>query len=306
MRHLLPQQAALEITKPVFLGNNMIIIGNKMSGIKAEVVADSISEFGDRLTTMQITVHRYVWAEFMTHRVFSRNASSSRAIPVSKILKQVWLNPAIPILWGSNKPGMQAGDELDGFSKKLAEFVWRLSAKVACCFVYILMKVGLHKQWANRILEPWLFITAIVSATEWDNFFALRIHPAALPEFSELAFKMKQVRDESIPKILKEGEWHLPYIRECDNKFLDLEVLTSISAARCCRVSYLNHENKNSSLEDDINLCSKLKSAKPIHASPFEHSATPMKGKHGNFTGWKQQRQFIEEGRYAGVYNANQ
>lgn len=278
--------------------------------IQAKVIADSINEQGDRLTTLQIRVHRYVWAEFLTHRAFSRNASSSRAIPVSKMLSQVWNDPAMPVIWASNKPGMQAGAELPEFRKTICRALWKTAGKTACMFAWSLMQMGLHKQWANRLLEPWQWINAVVSATDWDNFFSLRIHLDAQPEIKVLAECMKSAINRSSPIFLRFGEWHLPYVQVHDGRFLYAETrsdellsylsngneeLIKASAARCARVSYLKHDGKEPFFDDDLALCNKLTKSRPIHASPFEHQATPVPGKHGNFIGWKQYRQFIEE-----------
>lgn len=268
-----------------------------MSQIEVKMVADSISEDGIRLTTMQLKYHRYIHGELMTHRVFSRNASSSRAIPVKTMLKQVWKNPAMPVYFGSNKAGMQSDKELSNVSKYIAKFIWKTSAKAACIFAYGMMKVGLHKQWANRVLEPWQFIHVIVSSTEWENFFALRCHKDAQPEIMELANIMRSKYSDSIPNIVKDGEWHLPYITPHDVcNIIDLEVLKKISTARCCRVSYLKHDGSNPSIEDDLNLYERLVGSIPVHASPAEHVATPTGDDifHGNFNGWLQHRSQIE------------
>lgn len=267
--------------------------------IEAKIIADSINQNGDRLTTLQLKVHRYVWSDFMTHRVFSRNAASSRAIPVKTILKQVWSDPAMPVKWGANKPGMQAGDELQGLKLFVARMLWKMAAKCACVFAWSMMTVGLHKQWANRVLEPWLWMVGIVSSTEWDNFFGLRIGTLAQPEMNELATCIHWAMQNSIPKRLAYGEWHLPYVKIPDDQLLcdekDIDKLKLVSAARCARVSYLKHDGSGPNFDDDVRLCERLKSSTPIHASPFEHQATPVPGRHGNFTGWKQYRQFIEE-----------
>jgi hypothetical protein len=261
--------------------------------IEAILIADSISKEGIRLTTLQIKVHRYVWSEFMTHRVFSRNAMSSRAIPVNKMLKQVWSDPAMPVKWGANKAGMQAGSALQGVRLKLAVFAWKTAAKCACMFAWLLMRIGLHKQWANRVLEPWQWMIAIVSSTEWDNFFGLRIGEFAQPEMNELAKLMQLAILNSRPRLLNYGEWHLPYITK--NDLVPVRDKQLCSAARCARVSYLNHDKTMPTLKNDLELCSRLMIARPIHASPFEHQATPIPGRYGNFNGWKQQRQYLEE-----------
>jgi hypothetical protein len=265
--------------------------------IEAKIIKDSVSMYGNRLTTLQIKIHRYVWADFMSHRAFSRNASSSRAIPVSKMLKQVWNNPALPIIWGSNKPGMQAGEELKGWKLSTVKKLWILASKIACILAYCMMELGLHKQWANRILDPWQWMTAVVSSTDFDNFFALRISELPHPEMNLLAILIKTALNKSQPDWLLDGEWHLPYLTkdELNDSVLELETLRRMSAARCARVSYLNHNNHKPSLEQDLYLCDKLTKSRPIHASPFEHQATPMIGNHGNFFGWKQYRQFVEE-----------
>ena len=135
---------------------------------EVKIIADSISPTGVRITTMQLKYPRFIHSEFMTHRQFSRNASSSRAIPVSRMLKYVWNDPAIPIYWGSNKPGIQAGTELPTFRRLLAIGLWKLSGKAICIPVWCMAKLGLHKQVSNRLLEPWLHIHVVVTSTEWD------------------------------------------------------------------------------------------------------------------------------------------
>ena len=159
-----------------------------MTQITAKIIADSISVItGIRLTTMELSYHRYIHSEFMTHRMFSRNASSSRAIPIKKLLEQVKNDPMMPIHWGSNKPGMQAGEELKGEDLHVAQREWINAANNAVDTASHLQELGLHKQIANRLLEPFLAIKVVVTATEWENFFKLRIHKDAQPEIQELA-----------------------------------------------------------------------------------------------------------------------
>ena len=283
--------------------------------IKAKVIADSISEGGVRITTLQLVYPRFIHAEFMTHRVFSRNASSSRAIPVSKMLKEVWSNPAMPVHWGSNKPGMQAGEELKGFKLYMAEKLWRAASKAACVYAWSMMKLGLHKQVSNRILEPFQHIHVIVTATEWDNFFDLRAHEAAQPEIQELAYAISLAMAGSSPQKLKEYQWHLPYLsKEEINTFKwtgQMDIALKVSAARCARVSYMKHDGTATSIKDDLELYGQLMvrpftdkrgttydKDSPIHASPVEHQARPAESKDewsGNFRGWIQNRKLIEE-----------
>lgn len=323
----------------------------------AKVIADSISEeSGKRITTMQLCYPRFIHAEFKTHRILSsdsqdeiyvvsqstglmddrnlsRNASSSRAIPVAKIINQVRNNPAMPIHWGKNQPGMQAAVESNElvlyhypFSEEedkpyTAQDAWKIAANHAADVADAMNAAGYHKQVVNRILEPFQWIHVIVTATEWDNFFELRDHEDAQPEIRHLAKLMKQAMDESIPTLLKRGEWHLPYITGEDIKQIKghcnavgiidwIELARKVSAARCCRVSYLKHDGTQASIQEDIDLCDRLAAARPIHASPFEHQATPdwtstqswsdepqwtHPSLHGNLVGWIQNRKLIEK-----------
>lgn len=284
--------------------------------ISAKIIADSISESGKRLTTLQLTYPRFIHAEFMTHRVFSRNASSSRAIPVRKMIEMVRNEPAMPIHWGLNQPGMQAERELSDRDQDSAHMLWLDAANAAADIAEKMMALGLHKQVANRILEPFQHIHVVVTATEFTNFYALRAHPDAQPEIHELALQMLDALAGSEPTPLLPGEWHLPYVTddERNDQFFKLpdnrDLLRKISAARCCRVSYLKHDGTAASIADDLELCDKLAGAVPIHASPFEHQATPdlysKEAKfggsdswgapylHGNFVGWIQHRKLIE------------
>ena len=244
---------------------------------RVELIEDSISPTGIRICTMQLRYWRAIHAEFMTHRVFSRNASSSRAIPVQKILEQVWNDPAGPMHWGSNKPGMQAGEQVKGWRLKAAKTLWKYAGRVACGFSWSLMKMGLHKQVANRLLEPWQYINVVVTSTEWDNFFALRDHKDAQPEFQHLAHNIRNLYNQSVPQKLNYGEWHLPYVTDEERQqWRDHEILRRMSAARCARTSYLTHEMKTPSVKSDVDLYRRLVGSMPIHASPVEHQATPI------------------------------
>ena len=286
--------------------------------ITAKIIEDSISYEGKRITTFQLLYPRFIHAELMTHRVFSRNASSSRAIPVKKMLEMVRSEPAMPIHWGANQPGMQASAEIQHVFA--AKDLWLLAARNAADVAEEMMNLGLHKQVANRILEPFQHISVVLTATELGNWFDLRAHKDAQPEIHELALQMRFAMNESRPKLLDLGEWHLPYVtleERNDSYFKDKpELLRKVSAARCCRVSYLKHDGTAASVQDDLDLCKKLAGAVPIHASPFEHQATPDKkvaiftgidphdlgesfdwdcpALHGNLVGWIQYRKQIE------------
>ena len=305
-----------------------------MSTIMAKVIADSLSQAGIRLTTLQLRYPRFIHAEFMTHRVFSRNASSSRAIPVDRLIADVELDPAMPMHWGRNRPGMQAREELAPTARVMAEFDWRQAARNAVRQAAKLKELGCHKQLVNRILEPYSHINVVVTATDWDNFFSLRRHKDAQPEMQALAEAMFEALTESTPRPLEPGTWHLPYVTDEEWAAVlapfhetwvrdtgeliesfplgegDREIhgpLIKLSVARCARVSYLTHDGAKPAHEADLALFDRLMKAEPRHASPAEHQATPdhawvdPKGwgwehpeLHGNLVGWVQFRKFFE------------
>lgn len=266
--------------------------------IEAKVIEDSIYEGGKRLVTMQLKYQRFIHAELMTHRVFSRNASSSRAIPVAKMLQQVYEDPAMPVEWGKNQAGMQARELLSAEDTESAKSSWLLAAKLAAGAAEALMETGVHKQIANRLLEPFQWIHVVVTATEWDNFFELRDHPDAQPEIRELARAMKAAMAASTPRVLGFGEWHLPYLDDAERLGLPLTDQIACSVARCARVSYLRHNLTAPSVEDDKQLHDRLVLAVPPHMSPTEHQATPTldTSKQANLRGWMQYRRRIEMG----------
>lgn len=249
----------------------------------AKVLKDSVSAWSKvRITTMELCYPRFIHSEFMTHRTFSRNSASSRAVPVEKKIKEVWKNPVIPINFASNKKGMQAGGELSQFKSFLARSIWLMSAYIACGMAWLLSKVGLHKQWANRILEPYSWHVVVVTATEWENFFALRSHPDAQPEIKLLSDLMKKALSESSAEVVNNGMWHLPFIFEQDHRDIDslypsiddeqyYLTLAKISAARCARVSYVTHDTKKRDVVADLKLYDRLYLSG--HLSPLEHPA---------------------------------
>jgi thymidylate synthase ThyX len=264
--------------------------------IGAKVVADSVSYGGRRITTLELTYPRFIHSEFMTHRAFSRNAASSRAIPVRKTIDQVLHNPAMPISFGAEKPGMQAGEQLDSDAYAYCWDAIMALRLEAIKTVEGLVARGLHKSVANRYLEPWQEMKTIVTATEWNNFFSLRIDKDAQAEIQLLAKSMFAVMSSSVPRPLSAGQWHVPYVTE---EGLDSLVQRKLSVARCARVSYKNHDGTQADLERDLMLHDRLASSR--HWSPFEHQATPTSSPtiwSGNFQGWQQHRKsFRSENR---------
>lgn len=289
-------------------------------GFKAEVIAKSIGPAGQLLETTALRYPRIIHAEFMTHREFSRNASSSRAIPVAKVIEQVRNDPAMPVHWGTNKPGMQAGAELEGPERIQAIELWLKAAEEAANTAERMMDMGLHKQVANRILEPFQWMHTLVTTVSKSNWNGLRLHPDADPTIHELARVWDVASRAAIPNHLGIGEWHLPYINVDDQRaaysYLKrsrltrdepraeqvVAVLKMVSAARCARVSYLTHEGKQTTVEQDIDLYHRLVRSEIIHASPTEHQATPdvFFGSwanyrlHGNLPGWIQHRKQLD------------
>jgi thymidylate synthase ThyX len=272
--------------------------------ITATIIADSVSPAGKRITSFLVRYPRFIHSELMTHRMFSRNAASSRAIPVKKMIERLRAEPAMPVYWGSSKPGMQAGQEIppgdidvakadiiDGMEKMIS-----LSEK--------LLALNLHKQIANRYLEPWAHMETLVTATEWENFYSLRADPDAQPEFQTVAFAMLiEYLKHQPERVLPKG-WHIPYGDRLPES-MPFSTKLKIATARAARTSYMNFDGvsdhvKDEKMHDDLE--------KSGHWSPFEHCAQACDDPNtrvGNFVGWYQYRHtFRNENRHVNDYNA--
>lgn len=273
--------------------------------ISAKVVADSISPLGDRLTTIECTFHRFILSELNTHRVFSRNSASSRAIPVQKIVDQVVQNPAVPVKFPREQPGMSGGEEVNASYK--TKKIWLSAAMRAAETAQHLVDMKVHKSVVNRLLEPFMWHTAVITSTEWNNFFNQRINEGAQPEMFVLAESMKNALDDSEPENVEYRGWHLPYVTEEEldmdrgDVIATLEVWRQVSVARVAGVSY-NRLGKIREIQKDIELYKRLRSASPPHWSPFEHVATPAASRRkrpkGNFYGWHQLRHILDSTDY--------
>lgn len=288
----------------------------KAMTITAKVIADSVSPQGVRLTTIQTRYPKFIHGELMTHRTFSRNASSSRAIPVARLIQDVMDDPAVPIHWGKNQPGMQAREELTGNDLVMAQREWLRARDHAVAHARMLSFDGVHKQIVNRIIEPFCHVNVVITSTEWLNFYTLRRHPDAMPEMKALADAMWEAQQASMPKRLLSGQWHLPYVTAQDETHelvgIDPKALIKLSVARCARVSYLTHEGKAPDIDADLALYDRLVGSQPLHASPAEHQATPdyfcswappfsadvskweYPHQWGNFYGWRQYRKTLQ------------
>ena len=250
------------------------------NGFHARVITDSVANKDflgpptlQRLTTFELTYPRCIHSELMTHRVFSRNASSSRAIPVARMIANVNDHPFIPEHWGQNEKGMQASGVLQASGIVTCRRAWLAARDEAVKQAQIMVEAGLHKQIANRILEPWMWITVIVTGSTFANWFKLRNHGAAEPHMQKLAGMMLQAYRSSKPTVLESGtcSWHLPFITEADKaNGLGLGALIKKSVARCARGSYLQQEGDHSFAKDE-ELHDNL--AASGHWSPFEHQA---------------------------------
>lgn len=246
---------------------------------QVKILADSTAH-SVRLTTLQTTYPRIIHSELMTHRVFSRNAASSRAIPVEKNIERVLADPFIPEAFAANKKGMQDAGT-DGVDQEWARTQWRIGKDAAVSTARALATAGVHKHWANRLLEPFSWITTVISATDWENFFALRCHADAAPEFQKIAGTMREAMADSDPEELAPGDLHLPFVDytvfdrngepdENPERQLHINTQVKLSVARCARVSYLTQDGKRD-IVADLALYERLKTSG--HLSPFEHAA---------------------------------
>lgn len=254
--------------------------------ISARIIADSLNEHGNRLTTFILTFPRIVLAEFNTHRMISKNSASSRAIPFDKMVKMVKEDPFIPIKWMKDHKGMQGTEYLDEQYSFECEQRWLIARDNAVREADYLSGYGLTKQICNRLLEPFMWHTVIATGTEWENFFALRAHDDAEIHIQELAYRMLDEYNAHSPKQLKAGEWHIPFGDKINIERIGMipattgiyqediqEYLVKIATARCARVSYLNFEGKDD-YNEDIKLHNRL--LESGHMSPFEHCAKTM------------------------------
>lgn len=309
-----------------------------MSGPSAKVIADSIDYLGRRVTSVEGVLHRPVLAELNTHRLisrpeadapleleeFSRNSASSRAIPVQKQLDRVHNDPAIPVSWPAEKKGMQGGAELTGEDLRQAQTAWMQARHNSMIAVTAQQQAGLHKSVTNRLIEPYMWHTVILTATNWQGFFDQRCDENAQPEIRVFAEAVKAAYDASTPVELHPKHWHLPYIDDEDVESVEKYVydlgessrynvtrtLVQVSTTRCARTSYMTHDGKRD-VSEDLGLYDRLVTARPVHFSPAEHPCRSEPGnvdevvirpdfgqpeytyvgpRYGNFTGYHQHR----------------
>jgi thymidylate synthase ThyX len=283
----------------------------------ARVIAKSYSSTtGIELTTFELEYPRIVHEQLLTHRQFSRNSSSSRAVPTAKMVAHIREFPGVPIFWGKNKSGMSAKEELPDSVKEEALAIWQEAIEANIGFAERLSSIGVHKQIANRPVDTYSTIKVIVSATEFANFYHLRLHEDAQPEIRVLAEAMRDASASVVAQVLRPGEWHLPYIntiidgdtvayQDTLGTVLTLEDAKIISASCCAQVSY---RTTDFSIEKARIIYNKLVKEDIIHGSSVEHLATPMSAEDqpgithmtrnsdlysGNFRGWIQFRKLL-------------
>jgi len=297
--------------------------------ISAEVVLASASEHAKPIYTLKCIYPWFIHGEVMTHRVFSRNASSNRAIPISKTNEEATRDDlrAEPAFWGHEQKGMEPGEELSKMPvqsgphawlspHEQAQNTWACASQAAADYAKALADLGVHKSICNRLTMPFRHAHVIITATEWDNFFGLRLAPDADPTMRELAMQMHEAITIIRPTLLQPGEWHLPFItdtemRDIDDRLGFYDMALKVSVARCARVSYESHETgRRSTVEEDLKLYDRLMAQG--HWSPFEHQAAPdnwitmhsdtglhehaeyeNSHEHGNFVGWRQFRKMM-------------
>lgn len=264
---------------------------------KVSIIADSKNEHGQRLITAILTFPRYLLAEVNTHRMLSRNSASSRAIRFEKMVESVMTNPFIPFRWQKDHAGMQGTEYFeDELVTSTLEARWLYARDEAVRHASILSRAGLTKQLCNRLLEPFMYHTALVSGTDLENFFALRAQDAAEIHFQDLAYKFLEACNESTPKELKAGEWHIPFgddmdedpafagmrdgMCDCINPRPDwrefgLDLKIKIATVRAARISYsVPGATMKNDYKADLALHDRLASSG--HWSAFEHCARAM------------------------------
>lgn len=260
----------------------------------AEIVADSLSPDDWRLTTMRLRFPRFVLAELNTHRVFSRNAASSRAISIQTRIDEVMTDPVLPHEWGAASRSMAATEMIAPELALKASSAWLSARDAAIDAATAMHRLGVHKQVVNRLLEPFAWVDVILSGTDWTSFFALRCAPEAQPEIRHLACLMREAYEASLPRFCQYGTWHIPLLSEEElDTIPSFQDALLIAAGRIARVSY---NGRSKTIEADLELAHRLRASG--HWSPFEHVAVASPGQYvmcRNYQrGWHQLRAMLD------------
>ncbi len=272
----------------------MVRIENEF-GFVVQVLADSyvrvpkhLNSAGYvRLVTILVILPRIVLAELNTHRLFSRNSASSRAIPIEKMIQRVLDNPFIPNRFPRTHKGMQASEwvNTEDVEYPIWKYVWLMARDSAIAIVRLMNSLGISKQLANRLLEPFVMHEVIITASEWENFLSLRTHRDAQDQIRISAEMILEALNTSVPQELLPGQWHMPFGDDFDLEHLDVianefgavsadELRRSITVARCARTSYQTFDGSRHNYTADLSLFNSLRDQG--HWSPFEHVARAM------------------------------
>lgn len=269
---------------------------------RAKIILDSVAPCGMRLTTIEAEYPRYIHADLLTHRILSRNGLSSRAEPVANVIQRASDDPVEPLVWMYDAKRMQHGHIMSPDDAERCRTLWNASRDNALTCAREFLRIGLHRQYLNRIIEPYIRIKMVISATSWANFLALRCHPSPMPEIQQLAVTIARLLKASTPTPVADGGWHLPYVAEWERTATayayDVDTMAKVSTARGARASYgnLGDSSKPPSIDADLALYERLMVEDPKHASPAEHPAMATGDRNvrsGNFQGWIQFRHTI-------------
>lgn len=254
------------------------------------ILADSVNVSGVRLTTFRVVIPKCLLAQLNTHRALSRNAASSRAVPIKAMIEKVRTNPFVPTVWGKNKKGMWSNEEVN--DPKECARIWLEARNHAVRLATELANLDLHKQTVNRLLEPFLYSEVVLSGTDWKNFLFLRTNYDVQPELREMAIEIRKCLILHTPTLRLPGQLHLPFITMEERNSSTEDTLVKISSARCARVSYYLHDGSKS-VDEDVALCDRLQSGG--HYSPMEHPAYALfdDKRIANFRGWEQYRKRV-------------
>lgn len=262
-----------------------------MTQISVNCILDSVNPFGNRLTTFELTIPRIILPQLTRHRQLSFSVASSRAIPLAKFRE---LATYTPETWWRNGRGMSPSEQITesepgDITLEGIDFCWNNVRTVALDEHSGMEHYGVHKEQANRLLEPFAMVKVLVSATEWDNFLNLRLEGGAQSEIREVARGIGEYLLSRTPLCSDWFSWHTPYYADFSYASAGLS-FADVSGARCARVSYLNHDGVTDEVKD-LELAIRLTRDK--HLSPFEHVAVAVPGKHANYNGWLQYRHIL-------------
>lgn len=266
------------------------------NGGYAEVIQHSVSPEGKEIITFSVKYGLIVHSEWIRHRLLSNSVKSNRAVSMKQIRKEVIEDPYVPIKFGGQQAGMVAIDEDQFGYAKVCRWLWKNSRWGAVGVHWLFEKLKLHKEITNRILNPWQWVRSTTTATDYDNFYKLRLHKDAQKDINVIAKAMHEALQLSEPMLINAGEYHVPYVSrrrtgngeleyyDSDGTQLNTQQAIEASCARCARSSYDNHDGTKASYfnratakgRSDQEIYQDLINSDPVHGSCGEHQATPL------------------------------